>query len=543
MMNNVKSTLKEYMSLQLFKGTTFINGLVYFIGRIPFIGKIVPVGMVYADYPLKKVFTYIKFAISLAIKVIIGIIPFVVSSFLATIVFDKQSLTSFDIWLVVFGFYLPIFASLFSIPDKKDVLFIINFRINKSSHLKRMNLLVICMDVFIATIVLIFLSMMNHLPVVLATLFGSSLYLFSQLLWSLIDLPLTIQKHPWVKKVAILVGMLGLVSVLMLTKLASLMHFLFSNPLVIIGLIMFNFLASWLIVKSYLSYPRFTLVAEKKVSSSMYVFEADDKELKNKTTNFTEGVGLTKKMSIDEQANFDDLSGNAYLNALFFSRFKKGLSRGMWIKVISISVLGLALMIVSLFFPLMSDVSELESFMYRLVPSLFFILYLTSVGKSVVQSLFMNCDMSMLSFPFYRTKEAIISGFFARFKKILLYNSLVNGVLLFWLIVFNLVVVGLNSLYLIGLVLFVMISLTLLFSFHELFIYYILQPFTSDFQVINPIYKVVNGVFYLFAYMNLQLKTTGLYYALGLSIVSLLYVAIGLIVIKKVAPKTFKLKN
>lgn len=248
-------------------------------------------------------------------------------------------------------------------------------------------------------------------------------------------------------------------------------------------------------------------------------------------------------MSIDEEANFDDLSGNAYLNALFFSRFKKGLSRGVWIKVIIISVLGLASVVFSQLFPMKSDVSELESFMYRLVPSLFFILYLTSVGKSVVQSLFMNCDLSMLSFPFYRTKEAIISGFFARFKKILLYNSMVNGVLLFWLIVFNLVVVGLNSLYLIGLVLFVMISLTLLFSFHELFVYYILQPFTSDFQVINPIYKVVNGVFYLFAYMNLQLKTTGLYYALGLSIVSLLYVAIGLIVIKKVAPKTFKLKN
>ncbi|WP_257700050.1 hypothetical protein [Vagococcus luciliae] len=542
-MSDVRLTLTEYVSLQLFKGTIFINGLVYFIGRIPFIGKIVPVGMVYADYPLKKVFTYIKFAISLAIKVVIGIIPFVVSSFLATIVFDKQSLTSFDIWLVVFAFYLPIFGSLFSVPDKKDVLFITNFRINKSSHLKRMTLLELCFDLIVVTIALIVMSLFNSLPVILTTLLGNSAYVFFSMIWLRIDLPLTLQKHPWIKKVAILIVMLALVIGFCFTMLSSFMSFLFSNPLVIIGLIIFNCLASWLVVKNYLSYPRYSLVADKKVKSSMYVFEADDKELKNKTTNFTEGVGLTKKMSIEENVTFDHLSGNAYLNTLFFSRFKKGLSRGMWIKVISISVLGLALMIASLFFPLMSGVRELESFMYRLVPSLFFILYLTSVGKSVVQSLFMNCDISMLTFPFYRTKEAIISGFFARFKKILLYNSMVNGVLLFWLIVFNLVVVGLNSLYLIGLVLFVMISLTLLFSFHELFVYYILQPFTSDFQVINPIYKVVNGVFYLFAYMNLQLKTTGLYYALGLSVVSLLYVAIGLIVIKKVAPKTFKLKN
>ncbi|RGI32025.1 hypothetical protein DXC12_01610 [Melissococcus sp. OM08-11BH] len=543
MISNVRSTLTEYILLQLFKGTIFINGLFYFIGRIPFIGKIVPVRMVYADYPLKKVFTYIKFAISTAIKVIIGIIPFFVSSFLANVVFKESQLSSFDIWLVVFAFYLPIFGSLFSVPDKKDVLFITNFRINKSSHLKRMTLLELCFDLIIVTIALIVMSLFNSLPVILTTLLGSSAYVFFSMIWLRIDLPLTLQKYPWIKKVAILVVMLALVIGFCFTMLSSFMSFLFSNLLVIIGLIIFNFLASWLVAKNYLSYPRFSLVADKKVSSSMYAFEADDKELKNKTTNFTEGVGLTKKMSIDEQANFDDLSGSAYLNALFFSRFKKGLGKGLLIKVISISVLGLALVVASQFFPLMSGVGELEEFMYRLVPSLFFVLYLTSVGKSVVQSLFMNCDISMLTFPFYRTKEAIISGFLARFKKILFYNSIVNGVLLVWLILFNLLVVGLNSIHLIGLALLVIISLTLLFSFHELFVYYILQPFTSDFQVINPIYKVVNGVFYLFAYINLQLKTTGLYYALGLSIVSLLYVAIGLIVIKKVAPKTFKLKN
>ncbi|MGX6969409.1 hypothetical protein [Vagococcus bubulae] len=542
-MSNVRSTLTEYVSLQLFKGTTFINGLFYFIGRIPFIGKIIPVRMVYADYPLKKVFTYIKFAISTAIKVIIGIIPFFVSSFLANVVFKESQLSSFDIWLVVFAFYLPIFGSLFSVPDKKDVLFITNFRINKSSHLKRMTLLELCFDLIIVTIVLIVMSLFNSLPIILTTLLGSSAYVFFSMIWLRIDLPLTLQKHPWIKKVAILVVMLALVIGFCFTMLSSFMRFLFSNPLVIIGLIIFNCLASWLVAKNYLSYPRFSLVADKKVSSSMYAFEADDKELKNKTTNFTEGVGLTKKMSIDEQANFDDLSGNAYLNALFFSRFKKGLGKGLLIKVISISVLGLALVVASQFFPLMSGVGELEKFMYRLVPSLFFVLYLTSVGKSVVQSLFMNCDISMLSFPFYRTKEAIISGFLARFKKILFYNSIVNGVLLVWLILFNLLVVGLNSIHLIGLALLVIISLTLLFSFHELFVYYLLQPFTSDFQVINPIYKVVNGVFYLFAYMNLQLKTTGLYYALGLSIVSLLYVGIGFFVILKVAPKTFKLKK
>lgn len=543
MKSKIKLTLREYASLQLFKGTTFINGLFYFIKKIPIIGKFIPVSMVYADYALKKVFTYIKVAISMALKVVFGIIPFVISIFLANVVFSSHHISSYAMWVAVFGVFLPVFSSLFAVPDKKDVLFMTNFRLNKSSFLKRMNLLVIFTDVLFVTIALVIMSMINHLPVVLATLFGSSLYLFSHSFWSLVDLPLTIQKKAWVKKTVTLVVVFALVLGLVWTNLASLMESLFNHPIILVGLTVFNIVASWFAGKRYLTYPKFSLVAEKKVSSSMYVFEADDTELKNKTTNFTEGVGLTKKMSIDEQANFEGLSGNAYLNALFFSRFKKGLGRGLLIKVISISVLGLALVVASQFFPLMSGVGELEEFMYRLVPSLFFVLYLTSVGKSVVQSLFMNCDISMLTFPFYRTKEAIISGFLARFKKILFYNSIVNGVLLVWLILFNLLVVGLNSIHLIGLALLVIISLTLLFSFHELFVYYLLQPFTSDFQVINPIYKVVNGVFYLFAYMNLQLKTTGLYYALGLSVVSLLYVGIGFVVILKVAPKTFKLKK
>lgn len=543
MINKVKPILSEYLSLQLFKGTTFINGLFYFIGRIPLIGKFVPVRMVYADYPLKRVFTLIKLLISLAIKIVIGIVPFFISLFLSNVVFKSFSLTSVDIWLLVFAWYLPLFGALFSLPDKKEVLFVVNFRLNKASYLKRMSMLMLVGDLLIIGMALPFLSQSNNLPIFLTTLFGLSVYLVSNALWMRVDLPLTLQRKQWTMKVFLLVAMFGITLGVMLTILSPMMRLLFSYPLIIVGLIIINGLLSWYLIKSYWHYESFLSVVGKKFKSAMYFFDADDVELKNKTTNFTEGVGLTKKMSIDEHASFEQLSGNAYLNALFFSRFKKGLGRGVLIKLAIISTIGLALVIMSQFFPMMSGLSELEAFMYRLVPSLFFVLYITSVGKSVVQSLFMNCDISMLTFPFYRTKEAIISGFFVRFKKILYYNSLVNGTLLFWLVLFNLMVMGTRSIYLIGLVLLVMISLTLLFSFHELFIYYLLQPFTSDFEVVNPVYKAVNGLFYLFAYVNLQLKTTGLYYALGLSIVSLLYVGIGLVVIRKVAPKTFKLKN
>lgn len=87
------------------------------------------------------------------------------------------------------------------------------------------------------------------------------------------------------------------------------------------------------------------------------------------------------------------------------------------------------------------------------------------------------------------------------------------------------------------------IKLNFVVFFHELFIYYILQPLTTNFQVVNPVYKWVNGLFYIFAFINLQIDSAGMIYAVSLAGVSLLYVIIGSIVTSRVAPKTFKLKN
>lgn len=94
-----------------------------------------------------------------------------------------------------------------------------------------------------------------------------------------------------------------------------------------------------------------------------------------------------------------------------------------------------------------------------------------------------------------------------------------------------------------GTLLLLLLALGILFSFHELFIYYLLQPFTVDMSVKSPLYKVITWVFYYFAYMNTQVRATGFLYVIFISIISILYVAIGLVVIYKMAPKTFKIKE
>ncbi len=87
-----------------------------------------------------------------------------------------------------------------------------------------------------------------------------------------------------------------------------------------------------------------------------------------------------------------------------------------------------------------------------------------------------------------------------------------------------------------------LISLTALFSFHDLFIYYILQPFTKDMEVVNPVYKFLSGVLYWVAYLNIKRDLGSHLYTLLISIAMITYVSIGYWILLKKAPQTFRLK-
>ena len=87
-----------------------------------------------------------------------------------------------------------------------------------------------------------------------------------------------------------------------------------------------------------------------------------------------------------------------------------------------------------------------------------------------------------------------------------------------------------------------LISLTALFSFHDLFIYYILQPFTKDMEVINPVYKFLSGALYWVAYLNIKLDLGSHLYVLLISLAMIAYVSIGYWILLKKAPHTFRLK-
>ncbi|MGX7352335.1 hypothetical protein [Enterococcus canis] len=251
-----------------------------------------------------------------------------------------------------------------------------------------------------------------------------------------------------------------------------------------------------------------------------------------------EGLAMQEALQLTPLRT-EKLAGTEYLNALLFSRYRSLLNRAFRIRATIIGAVGLLIVLVLV----VTREAIPEKLILTLIPVLFFIMYLLSFGKKIVQMVFVNCDISMLYYPFYRQPQTILNGFWYRLKETLRYN----GLLALEIFVIYLLVAAVQgfpySLGITALILLNQVSLTLLFSFHELFVYYLLQPFTGDMQVVNPAYKFISGAFYWLAYMNTRLNIASIYYVLLISFVSLLYVGIGLLVIRKKAPQTFRIKD
>lgn len=252
-----------------------------------------------------------------------------------------------------------------------------------------------------------------------------------------------------------------------------------------------------------------------------------------------DGINLEKKLALEKQQTTTfSLNEKQALNQLLFRRYWSVLKTGFLIRLGLILAVGLAVSLMSFFVTGLSEKDLVE-----LVPLLFFIMYLVGYGKKIVQVCFVNCDNSMLYYPFYRQEKVILSGFFYRFKKVLQYNGVLSlGILLgLTLTIFASEILHPAAIFF--LLFFTLLGVTLLFSFHELFIYYLLQPFTSDFKSVNPLYRFLSAGMYWVAYLNLRLNHTGYLYGFIVMGVSFLYVAIGTFVIYKKAPKTFRIKG
>ena len=294
------------------------------------------------------------------------------------------------------------------------------------------------------------------------------------------------------------------------------------------------------------AYPKYLQVA-RMLCSYQRVME-HQKEVDN-----VQSLDGQLKDTMDEDAVteriFQDKSGYEYLHAIFFERHKKIVARPSRIKAWIVEGLFGATavaVIVSRFMASAAQFQEMSdgvwSTVNMLLAILVFIMYCSSSGEKLTQAMFFHCDASLLKYGYYRTPEAIISSFRIRLRYMIrtecpFIAAFCAGVFI------NLMLLGRfrNILQIIA-ILFCIVMLSVFFSVLFLCMYYIFQPFTEAGNTTSVGYKICTIGIYLVAYSCLQIHTPPTYFAaiiLGVTVVTLVA---ALLLVWKLAPKTFRLK-
>lgn len=239
-------------------------------------------------------------------------------------------------------------------------------------------------------------------------------------------------------------------------------------------------------------------------------------------------------------SNLQNLKGYAYMNQLFFIRHRRQLVRPVFYRlafVLLAFLVGLGFYIIN---PTLAI--RFSERMDRIVPTMVFLMYGITTTDKACKAMFYNCDISLLRYGFYRKPRAILSNFRIRLLRISLHNLIVGFSICLAMIGFceicqtNWMTRGMLMLYL------VILLLSVLFTVHHLFLYYVFQPYSLGLEVKNPFFKILNGLMYVICYICFMIEASGVVFTLGVLISTILYIAIALILVYRFAPKYFRVK-
>ena len=232
--------------------------------------------------------------------------------------------------------------------------------------------------------------------------------------------------------------------------------------------------------------------------------------------------------------------GFAYLNALFFKRHRRFFRKPILVKSILVATVFVGLFLLYLFVDpdLMNSMGPELSKNYTMM---IFVMYMLTNSNRETKAMFYNCDLFMLRYGFYREPKALLSMFSLRLKRIVLGNLIPTGILLFGLFLFTALSEHRNYGEILPLMAMVL-TLSVFFSVHYLFMYYVFQPYTSSMEVKSPMFSIINGLVYLLSYMAIQIDAPAQWMLPVIILVSIFYVAVAVLFVYKKAPTTFRVK-
>ncbi len=248
---------------------------------------------------------------------------------------------------------------------------------------------------------------------------------------------------------------------------------------------------------------------------------------------------VLKQINVD-QALTSNKKGFAYFNDLFVKRHSKLLLKSAKkVAFFSIIIIGIILLVITLNTEIKKEVNNI---IMTYLPYFVFIMYLINRGEAITRAMFMNSDHSMLTYAFFRKPNSILKLFRERLKSIISINLLPASIIGLGLAIILWATGGttnpLNYLILVGSI----IAMSIFFSVHHLVIYYLLQPYNINSETKNTTYTIVNILTYVVCYWMIDLRLPTLYFGLATILFAITYSLISLLLVYKLAPKTFKIR-
>ncbi len=249
---------------------------------------------------------------------------------------------------------------------------------------------------------------------------------------------------------------------------------------------------------------------------------------------------VNKMISTDTSVT-SNKNGFAYLNELFIKRHQKIL----WKSSEKITVGALAVLAVGvfavLFFPETKE--GINKILLNALPYFVFVMYLINRGVGFTRALFVNCDHSLLTYPFYKSPSNILRLFRIRLWEIMKINLLpatVIGVGLAFLLFLS---GGTDNPINYVLIFVTITALSVFFSVHYLTLYYLIQPYNAGTEIKSGTYQLVIWLTYMICYIMIQIKLPTLYFGIAAIVFCVAYSAVASALVYKLAPKTFRIRT
>ena len=234
-------------------------------------------------------------------------------------------------------------------------------------------------------------------------------------------------------------------------------------------------------------------------------------------------------------------SGFEFLNELFVKRHRKILwDTTSKIALVLCAVLAGILLVVWRMPDARPGINEV---MMTKLPFLWFLLYALNRGTGFTQACFMNCDHSLLTYPFFKKPGSILRLFRIRLREIAKINAVPAAILGGGMALLLALTGGTDNPLNYAVLIAAPVAMSMFFSIHYLMLYYLLQPYTAGTQMKGGLYSLCTGATYFVCYMLMQMKLPTLMFGLVCILFCVVYCPVAYLLVYKLAPKTFRLHS